>query len=206
MVAEKLDSNLHPRFVFRESAQFLISHRNSISHPRSRLWRAGFLAVRAAGPATRPALSFFEARAHLLHVVPSGFRLLDIGNPADPFIAREGREVFPFCQRGGVGSESVSQIHRYAVYRAGGDRFSRHFPRHLPALSNSFYIVRRFGSQPTVAVAAFAGTPPAVRQNGKAARGGLALLLCELSGWLSSREEVCTSPHAWQPCPRSSPK
>lgn len=72
------------------------------------LGRTGFGSVRTAWPATRPALSFFEARAYLLDVVPSGFRLLDVGNPADPLIARERRDVLPFRQRGGVGNEGFS--------------------------------------------------------------------------------------------------
>src|SRR5208282_5267697 len=53
-------------------------------------------AVRTAWPATRSAHSFLEFCAYPLNVLPSGFRLLDGDNPADPFIAREWRNILPF--------------------------------------------------------------------------------------------------------------
>ena len=53
--------------------------------------------VRAAWPATRPAHSFLKFRAYPLNVLPSGFRFLDGDNPADPLIAREWRNILPFC-------------------------------------------------------------------------------------------------------------
>jgi hypothetical protein len=64
--------------------------------------------VRTAGPATRPAHSFFKFRAYTLNVLPSGFRFLDGDNPAGPLIAREGRNILPFCPRGRVRNESFS--------------------------------------------------------------------------------------------------
>jgi hypothetical protein len=54
-------------------------------------------AVRTAWPATRPAHSFLKFRAYPLNVLPSGFRFLDGENPADPLIAREWRNILPFC-------------------------------------------------------------------------------------------------------------
>jgi hypothetical protein len=83
-------------------------------------------AVRAAWPATRPPHSFFKFRAYPLNVLPSGFRFLDGDNPADPLIAREWRNVLPFCPRRRVRNENLSQIRRQTVYRAGGDRFLGH--------------------------------------------------------------------------------
>jgi hypothetical protein len=72
------------------------------------LGRASFLSVRTAWPATGPAHSFFEFRAYPFNVLPSGFRFLDGDNPADPLIAREWRDVLPFCPRGRVGKENFS--------------------------------------------------------------------------------------------------
>jgi hypothetical protein len=65
-------------------------------------------AVGTAGPATRPAHSFFKFRAYALNVLPSGFRFLDRYNPADPVIAREWRNILPFCARGGIRNENFS--------------------------------------------------------------------------------------------------
>ena len=65
-------------------------------------------AVRTAWPATRPAHSFLKFRTHPLDVLLSGFRFLDRDNPADPLIAREWRNVLPFCPCHGVGNENLS--------------------------------------------------------------------------------------------------
>src|SRR5437660_9311091 len=46
-----------------------------------------------------------------------GFRPLDGDDPADPFIAREWRNILPFCSRRRVRNESFSQIRWYSVYR-----------------------------------------------------------------------------------------
>ena len=59
-------------------------------------------AVRTAWPATRPAHSFFQFRTYTLDVLPSGFWFLDGDNPADPLVAREGRNILPFCPCGRV--------------------------------------------------------------------------------------------------------
>src|ERR1700686_736661 len=83
-------------------------------------------AVRTARPATRPVGSFFKFRTYPLNVLPSGFRFLDGDNPADPLIAREWRNVLPFCPCNGIGNEHLSQIRRYIVYCARGDRFLAH--------------------------------------------------------------------------------
>lgn len=77
--------------------------------------------MRATRPATRPAYSFFQLRAHSLDVLHSGFRLLDGDNPADPFIAGERGNVLPLCQRGGVGNQGFSQIRWQAMDHACGE-------------------------------------------------------------------------------------
>src|SRR5258708_33278470 len=102
--------------------------RNARSRSVQRSSTASILisAVRTAWPATRPAHSFLKFRAYPLNVLPSGFRFLDGDNPTDPLIAREWRNVLPFCLCHRVGNESLSQIRRYAVYRARGDRFLGH--------------------------------------------------------------------------------
>src|SRR6516162_913326 len=70
--------------------------------------RRPYLAVRTAWPATRPAHSFLKFRAYPLNVLPSGFRFLDGDHPADPLIARERRNILPFCPRHRVRNESLS--------------------------------------------------------------------------------------------------
>ena len=72
------------------------------------LWDSFISAVRTAGPATRPAHSLFEFRAYSLDVLPSGFRFLDGDNPADPLIAREWRNILPFCPGRWVRNENPS--------------------------------------------------------------------------------------------------
>jgi hypothetical protein len=70
--------------------------------------RSLFSTVRTAWPATRPAHSFLKFRAYPLNVLPSGFRFLDGDNPADPLIAREWRNILPFCPRHLVRNENLS--------------------------------------------------------------------------------------------------
>jgi hypothetical protein len=83
-------------------------------------------AVGTAWPATRPAHSFLKFRACSRNVLPSSFRFLDGEYPADPLIAREGRNVLPLypCHR--VRNENSPQIRWHMVYRATGDCFFAH--------------------------------------------------------------------------------
>ena len=83
-------------------------------------------AMRTAWPATRPAHSFLEFRAYPLNVLPSGFRFLDGDNPADPLIARQRRNILPFCPSHRVRSEGFPQVRWNAVYRTSGDCFLAH--------------------------------------------------------------------------------
>jgi RNA polymerase sigma-70 factor, ECF subfamily len=85
--------------------------RPAVQKPPAResgVWRNVFSAVRTAWPATRPPHSFLEFRAYPLNVLPSRFRFLDSDNPADPFVARERRNILPFCSRNRIGNESLS--------------------------------------------------------------------------------------------------
>jgi hypothetical protein len=65
-------------------------------------------AVRTAWPATRAAHSFLKLPADSLNVLPSGFRFLDGDNPTDPLIARQRRNILPFCPRYRVRDENFS--------------------------------------------------------------------------------------------------
>ena len=85
-----------------------------------------FSAVGTAWPTTRPTHSFLKFCAYPLNVLPSGFRPLDGDDPADPFIAREWRNILPFCSRRRVRNENFSQIRWYSVYRTTGDRSLGH--------------------------------------------------------------------------------
>lgn len=93
-------------------------------------------AVRTPWPATRPAHSFLELRAHPLDVLPSGLRFLHRNHPADPLIARERRNVFPFFPRRRIRKEGFAQIRRHAVHRASRDPF--------PCHRSSFYIATQW--------------------------------------------------------------
>jgi hypothetical protein len=89
--------------------------------------RAGKVSpVRTAWPATRPAHTFLQFRAHPLNVLPSGFRFLDGDDPADPFIARERCNILPLCPRHRVRKEDLPQIQWNSVYRTRGDCFFAH--------------------------------------------------------------------------------
>jgi len=82
--------------------------------------------MRAAGPTARPAHALFQLRLHALDVLLSGFRFLHRDHPADPFIARERRNVLPRGPRRRVGNKRRAQIRRELVYDAAGDRFFAH--------------------------------------------------------------------------------
>ena len=79
-----------------------------------------------ARPAARPALAFFELGTHPFNMLSPRFGLFYRDGPADPFIARKRRDVFPCSERGLVGGKSFPQIRRDLVYDAAGDCFFRH--------------------------------------------------------------------------------
>ena len=61
--------------------------------------------MRATRPAARSTHSFLKLRARSLDVLLSGFRFLAGKRPADPFVARERRNVLPNRVRRWVGTE-----------------------------------------------------------------------------------------------------
>ncbi len=88
--------------------------------------------MRAAGPATRPPHAFFELGAHPFDMLPPCLGFFDGDGPADPLVAREGRDVFPSRQRPRVGSERLSKIGRKVMDDSSGDSNSCHrFSRRL---------------------------------------------------------------------------
>ena len=78
------------------------------------------LPMRTTRPATRPAHSLFQLRAHPLDVLPSCLRLLDGDRPADPFIARQRSNILPLLPRRRVGNQRLPQILRHAMHHPGG--------------------------------------------------------------------------------------
>ena len=45
-----------------------------------------------------------------------GFRLFNVGGPADPFVTGEGSDIFPKCQRLFIGCQSLVQIVGQVMY------------------------------------------------------------------------------------------
>ena len=115
-----------------------------------------FSAVRTAWPAARSAHSFLKFRAYSLNVLSSRFRFLDGDNPADPLIAREWRNVLPFCPSNGIGNENLSQIRWYIVYCARGDRFLAH-RFHFTSLGSRYARMPRFVLSVGIAEPSLAG-------------------------------------------------
>ena len=69
--------------------------------------------MRTTRPATRPAHSFLQLRAHPLHMLPPRLRFLHREYPADPFIARQRSNVLPLCPRRRIGNKGLAQIRRH---------------------------------------------------------------------------------------------
>ena len=82
--------------------------------------------MRATGPAAGAALAFFELLARPLDMFSPGFVLFDGDGPADPFIARERRDVFPGGERGLVGGKGFPQIRGDFMQDTAGDCTLRH--------------------------------------------------------------------------------
>ena len=80
--------------------------------------------MRATGPTARPAHAFFQLRLHPLHVLLPGFRFLHRDHPADPFIARQRRNVLPSRQRRRISDQRLPQIRRHFVHHAAGKFFA----------------------------------------------------------------------------------
>ena len=82
--------------------------------------------MRTAGPTARSALAFFEHVMRPLHMLSPRLGLFYGDGPADPFIPRKRRDIFPCGKRGLVGGKGIPQIRREFVYDAAGNCFFRH--------------------------------------------------------------------------------
>jgi hypothetical protein len=76
---------------------------------------AGALAMLAAGPAARPALTLLELLLRSTDAPGSGRVLLGILDPADELVASEWRDVPPEVECRGVGDQRLAQVCRKAV-------------------------------------------------------------------------------------------
>jgi len=77
--------------------------------------------MRTAGPAAGAPLPVLEVLAAPGDPARSGLRLLGRRDPADPFVARERRDVLPCRQRLGVGYEGLFQVRGQVVDHAAWD-------------------------------------------------------------------------------------
>ncbi len=59
-------------------------------------------------PTTRPTHSTFKLRECLLDTDTPRLRFLAGRNPANPLIAREWRDIFPYCSRHGRSNKGFS--------------------------------------------------------------------------------------------------
>ena len=100
---------------------------SSVEHPLHRSADRLVSPMDAADPTTRPAHSFDKFRDHPPHMILPRLRRLDRYRPADPFVARERRDVLPFGER-------FLQIGGQCMY---GSR--RHF--HGVSIPNSVFCV-----------------------------------------------------------------
>jgi len=104
--------------------------------------------MNATGPTTRPALSVSKLRARPLDPVAPRLRFLGGLNPADPLIAREGRNTLPCRSRRWGRSKDFSQIRWHSVHRSGGDSFFGH--KIEPLRSQTRGLAERVGFEPTL--------------------------------------------------------
>jgi len=94
--------------------------------------------MRAAGPTTRPAHSFYKLGVRPFNPVTPCLRFLGRNNPADPLIARQRRNILPGWSRRFGGSNDFSQVRRKFMDHTGGN---------LPAGRQDFFLtcpVRNF--------------------------------------------------------------
>ena len=73
----------------------------------------------AADPAAWTALSFQEFGDRSLDMLFSGLLFFDRCYPADPFVARERRQVIPFFQRARIGSQSLPHVCGHGMRYSG---------------------------------------------------------------------------------------
>src|SRR5258705_11633460 len=87
------------------------------------------LTVLAPGPATWPALAFFQLLPRPANAALSGHLLLGILDPADELIARQGRDVLPGGEcRGGI-CQGLAQVRGKFVHHPTGHALAAHRAR-----------------------------------------------------------------------------
>ena len=84
--------------------------------------------VLAAGPAAGSTLAFFEFFLGATDTTFSSRELFGILDPADEFVASQGRDVIPRRQRTGIGRQCPSQVRGQFVYDAAGHPWTAHGP------------------------------------------------------------------------------
>jgi hypothetical protein len=86
------------------------------------------VAVVAPRPAAGPALSFLELLLGPPNAALAGRLLLGILDPADEFVAGQGRDVLPGIERGGVGGQRLTEVRGQSVYHPTGHSLAAHGP------------------------------------------------------------------------------
>jgi hypothetical protein len=77
--------------------------------------------VRTSGPATRLPFSVLQIFQHPFNMFYSRFTFFYDGNPADPFIALNRREVIPFHHIVGIGCQCFLHITRHLMQNTIGN-------------------------------------------------------------------------------------
>lgn len=80
--------------------------------------------MRAAGPAAGAAHSFFQLLYGPPNVLLARLHFLDGDNPADPFIACQGRNILPRGKRRLVGSKHLPQIFWHTMHYTARNSFA----------------------------------------------------------------------------------
>src|SRR5580693_2905047 len=80
----------------------------------------------APRPAAGPALAFFELLLGPANAALPGLLLLGILDPADEFVARQGRDVLPGSQCRGVGGQRLAQVCGQLVHHSAGNLLAAH--------------------------------------------------------------------------------
>jgi hypothetical protein len=93
--------------------------------------------MNATHPAAGTAFAAFEVRDAPLDMLLPDLGSLDRFNPANPFVARQGRDVFPLRQTRFVSAKGLLQVGRQFVNHALGNTLLAHAGiLQIPAPSN----------------------------------------------------------------------
>jgi len=83
----------------------------------------------APGPATRPALPFFELLLRSTNSADSRHVLFGVLHPADEFVARQNGDVLPRGERRRVGDQRRAKVRRQLVHRPTWHSWTTHVAR-----------------------------------------------------------------------------